>query len=59
MQKTIYCLKDIHLLHKWEIINRSFKPVDFGEILNKPIYKDISDFAAQACAGGTCEITRL
>ena len=59
MQKTIYCLKDVHLLHKWEVINRSFKPVDFGKILNKPTYKDVSDFAAQACSGGSCEITRI
>ncbi len=60
MQMTIYCLKDIHLLHKWEVINRSFKPVDFGEILNKPTYKNVSDFAAQACSGkDSCEITRI
>lgn len=59
MQKTIYCLKDIHLLHKWEVINRSFKPVDFGKILNRPAYKNVSDYAAQACSGGACEITRI
>ena len=60
MQMTIYCLKDIHLLHKWEVINRSFKSVDFGEILNEPIYKYISDTAAQACSGkDSCEITRI
>lgn len=60
MQKTIYCLKDIHLLHKWEVINRSFKPVDFGKILNRPAYKNVSDYAAQACSGsGSCEITRI
>ena len=59
LQKTVYCLKDVHLFHKWEVINRQFKPVDFGEILNKPTYKDISDTAAMACSGGACEITRL
>lgn len=60
MQKTIYCLKDIHLLHKWEVVNRSFKPVDFGKILNRPAYKNVSDYAAQACSGsGSCEITRI
>ena len=57
--KTIYCLKDVHLLHKWEVINRQFKSVDFGKILNQPTYKDVSTYAAQACSGGSCNITRL
>lgn len=59
LQKTIYCLKDIHLLHKWEVINRQFKSVDFGKILAKPTYKEISEFSAVACSGGSCEITAL
>jgi len=60
LQKTIYCMKDVHLLHKWRVINRQFKPVDFGKILNKPTYKNVSEFAAQACSGsGSCEITRI
>ena len=60
LQKTIYCMKDVHLLHKWKVINRQFKPVDFGLILNKPTYKNVSEFAAQACSGsGSCEITRI
>ena len=59
IDKAIYCIKDVHLLHKWEVINRQFTPVDFGEILNRPTYKDVSDFAAQACSGGACEITRI
>ena len=59
MQKTIYCIKDVHLLHKWEIINRQFKSVDFNKILTKPEYKDVSDYSATACSGGSCEITRI
>lgn len=59
LQQTIYCLKDVHLLHKWEIINRDFKKVDFGKILTKPTFKDVSSYAAQACSGGACEITRI
>ena len=60
IQETIYCLKEIHLLHKWEVVNRKFKPVNFGKILNKPTYKNVSEFAAQACSGsGSCEITRI
>ena len=59
IQKTIYCLKDIHLLHKWEVINRQFKPINFGVILSKPTYKDIQSFSAVSCSGGACEITRV
>lgn len=59
MKKMVYCLKDVHLFYKWETVTRQFKEVNFGEILNKPQYKDISDFAAQACSGGSCEITSI
>lgn len=59
MNKTIYCIKDVHLMHKWEVITRKFKSVDFSKILSKPNYKDVSDFASVACSGGACEITRI
>lgn len=59
MDKMINCLKDVHILHKWETIKRKFKPVDLSKILTKPEYKDVSDYAAAACAGGACEIRRI
>lgn len=59
LKQMVYCLKDIHLFHKWETINRDFKEVDFSKILDKPTYKDISDYGAQACSGGVCEITKI
>ena len=59
IKKMVYCLKDVHLFHKWETITRQFKEVNFGEILDKPQYKDISDFAAQSCSGTQCEITYI
>jgi len=60
LQKMVYCLKDIHLMHKWDVINRQFKEVDFGKILKNPEFKDVSDYAAQACSGvNGCEITRM
>lgn len=59
IQKTIYCLKDIHLLHKWDVINRETFNVDFGKILVKPEYKEVSKYSAVACSGGACEITRF
>jgi len=56
LQKAVYCLKDIHLLHKWEEINRKFKVTDFTEILTLPQYIDIDTMGATACSGGSCEI---
>jgi ribonucleoside-diphosphate reductase alpha chain len=59
VQQAIYCLKDVHLYHRWVTINRQFHEVDFGKILNKPKYVEISKFAAMSCSGGQCEITRI
>lgn len=59
LNKTIYCIKDVHLFHKWELINRKFYPVDFSKILNKPYYKEISNYASVACSGNSCEITTI
>lgn len=59
IQAAIYCLKDVHLLHKWEVINREFKNVNFGTILTKPTYKKVSEYSSVACSGGSCEITTI
>lgn len=57
IQKMIYCIKDIHLLHKWDEINRKFpKSIDFTEILTKPHYIDVDTMGAISCNGGSCEI---
>ena len=52
----ISCLKDVYILHKWETINKKFKEIDISKVLTKPEYKDISDYASIACAGGACTI---
>lgn len=59
IRRMVYCLKDIHLFHKWETITRQFKEVDFGQILDKPQFKDIADYGAMSCSGSQCEITRI
>ena len=59
MTKLIYCLKDVHLCHKWNTILRQIKEVDFESILEKPTYKDVSEYSAMSCSGGQCEITRI
>jgi ribonucleoside-triphosphate reductase len=59
LETTVYCLKDVHLWHKWCKINRNLKRINFEEILLEPKYNDVSDYAAQSCSGGACEIERI
>lgn len=59
LNKLVYCIKDVHLFHKWKVVNRNFKEVDFSKILDKPEYKEVSEYAALACSGGSCEITHI
>lgn len=59
IKNMIYCIKDVHLLHKWKTITRQFKDVNFEEILDKPTFKEIGDYSAMSCNGGSCEITRI
>ena len=56
IQKTIYCMKDVHLWHKWKVINREFKLIDFNEILSEPKFESIDKYVAMSCNGGSCEI---
>lgn len=58
-KRLVYCLKDIHLFHKWQTIDRQFKEVDFSRILTKPEFKQISDYSAVSCSGGSCELVRI
>lgn len=57
--KTLYCLKDVYLFHKWFTITRQLKEVDFTEVLTAPQYVDISTMSGAACHGGVCEISRI
>jgi len=52
-----FCLKDCFNLHKWESINRSYKPVDFSTQLSKQVYTEVDTMGSQACAGGACSVT--
>lgn len=57
MEKTISCLKDVHLFHKWKTVNRDFKSIDFTTLDLKPSYKNINEMGGAACSSGGCEIT--
>lgn len=57
MQQMVYCMKDVHLWHKWNTINKILKPIDLGAILTQPKYTSIDETGAIACSGNQCEIT--
>jgi ribonucleoside-diphosphate reductase alpha chain len=53
---TIYCMKNVHLWHKWVKIQRNFEMPDFVSLLREPEFVDVTTTSAVACAGGVCEI---
>lgn len=53
MVKAEHCLKDVHLLHKWEKIQQSLKTVDWKNELTEKKFTDIDTMGAAACAGVT------
>jgi len=56
LMTTIYCMKNVHLWHKWVKIQRNFKLPDFVSILEEPEFTDIATTSAIACNGGSCEV---
>lgn len=55
--KMTECLKDCYNLHKWESIERSFKPMNFAEELKEKTFVDVGTMGAQACSGGACDVS--
>ena len=61
VRELTFCMKDVHLAHKWMKTNRSIGNLDVAPILSKikPEYVEVSKFSAVACSGGSCELTSL
>lgn len=57
LQETTNCLKDVHNFHKWKAIERKIQPIDFVSEMREQAYTDIDTMGAQACSGGTCDIS--
>ena len=55
-KKTIECLKEVYLLHRWNKLNKTMKRVDWSNVDFTGQHTKTSDNAATACAGGACEI---
>lgn len=52
-----HCLKDCYNLHKWAVIKRNLKPIDFSKQLSKQTFIEVDTLSSQGCSGGGCEIT--
>jgi LAGLIDADG-like domain len=60
IDKTIDCLKNIHIFHKYNSIKREFKEIDFTKVNFTPSFTNANEMGALACSsGGSCEITRI
>jgi ribonucleoside-diphosphate reductase alpha chain len=59
IDKTIDCLKNVHVFHKYETISREIIPVNFTDLKVTPTYTEVAAMGAVACSGGACEITRI
>lgn len=59
IDKTIDCLKNVHIFHKYETVNREMKLIDFFKLDMAPTYTDVSTLAGIACSGGSCDIITL
>lgn len=53
------CLKDVHLFHKWMVITREYKKIDFTSIDFKPSFVAVDTLGAISCSGGACELTSI
>ena len=56
LKQAEYCLKDSYLLHKWNKINKNFKPITWENDLTEKKYTEVDTLGAAACAGGGCDI---
>jgi ribonucleoside-diphosphate reductase alpha chain len=57
----VYCMKDVHLFHKWLRVEKIVKNINIEDILAniEPEYVDMDTMGAVACSGGACEVTYL
>lgn len=46
-----YCLKDVHLFHRFMKIQKHLKPVEFASTLSAKKFVDVDTLAAAACVG--------
>jgi ribonucleoside-triphosphate reductase (thioredoxin) len=56
VKKAEYCLKAVHMLHKWVKIQQNVKKINFSNELQSKKFTEIDTMGAIACSAGACEI---
>ena len=57
VRQTTYCLKHVSLWKLWCDLKRDYKDIDWSSVTeNQQEFVNANKLAAQACAGGACEI---
>jgi len=61
LNDLVFCMKDVHLWHKWMKTERIMKNISIEDILCriKPEYLEVDQLGAVACSGGACEIVYM
>jgi len=50
-KKAEYCLKSVHILHKWTKIQESYSDINFVALLESKKFTDIDTTGSAACVG--------
>lgn len=57
LRKATYCLKHVSLWHTWLTIKRTYKDIDWANVIEETeTYVAADTLAAAACSGGSCEL---
>ena len=61
IEDLVFCMKDVHLFHKWLKTEKVVRNMNIEELLSKivPDYIDVDTLGSVACSGGACEIIRM
>lgn len=54
MRRTCYCLKDVYLLARWNLLQERWVPVDYTQMIEEE--NNVQLEGTIACAGGKCEV---
>ena len=57
LYKAVNVLKSVNNLHLFELLKKTYKPVDWKEVdFSGKQFSNADELGAQSCAGGACEI---
>ena len=56
LREMTYCLKDVSLWKTWCDLSRTYKDVDWVNLVEETHLIKVDEMGAQACSGGQCEL---